>query len=311
MKTCNLRLALLLLCGLFSGLMCEDARAQKIPALAAVSPKLPEAEQQAFRQKSAELEAALKAFTVASDRFNAKPAKDQSDAEFDALTAERERYIAAARQYNTEMALRVRAVESGDPMVVNARDVPTGLPPEVDAAIAEAFSAAPPGVAKAVSKGYQAVMAHDWNVAQACFGDALYKYPGDAGLVRLVDLSRYMLQRQRDSAAGRIPAAAETAASTAAESARLKQAYQSATAKAEAAGAATKAAAQAEAQAAFDLVAGDFYKHYLLDVPYHGPAPAEIHTPTPNRDQTPLWLRVFNIMTEKKKQGSGVSAPRG
>lgn len=186
MKTYNLPLVLLLLGGLGLGLTCVEARAEKIPALAKVSPKLPAAEQQAFLQRSVALEAEWQDFKTASDRFNAKAAKDQSDQDFNALTVERAKYIANATQYNSEMAASVRAVESNDPKVVNAQRVPSGLPKDVETAIAGSFADAPAGVVNAVSKGFQAVMAHDWKVAAAWFGDALNRDPGNVALKNLL-----------------------------------------------------------------------------------------------------------------------------
>jgi hypothetical protein len=104
MKRHNLYNVVILLCGLGFGLSCVEARAEKIPTLSQVSTKLPEAEQTVFRQKKMELEAVLKKFKAASDRFNGKPAKDQSDEEFAALTAERAQNVAAVKQFNLEMA---------------------------------------------------------------------------------------------------------------------------------------------------------------------------------------------------------------
>lgn len=78
------------------------------------------------------------------------------------------------------------ASEVGNPMVVNAQNVRSGLPPEVDTAIAGVFSSAPPGVANAVSKGFQAVVTHDWKVAAAWFGDALNRDPGNTTLKNLL-----------------------------------------------------------------------------------------------------------------------------
>lgn len=168
------------------GLLFVQARAEKIPALTQVSPKLPDSEQQIFRQRSMALEKAFQEFKSASDRFNAKAAKDQTDAEFDTLTAQRAQYIAAAQQFNSELAARVQALESRDTMVVDARNVPSGLPPAVDTAIASAFANAPPGVSDRVRKGFQAVMERDWKVASAWFEDALNHDPGNIAIKNLL-----------------------------------------------------------------------------------------------------------------------------
>jgi hypothetical protein len=78
---------------------------------------------------------------------------------------------------------------SGDPNVVDARNVPSGLPKALDNAIATAYSSAPPGVSDRVRKGFQAVMGRDWKVAKAWFQDALNRDPNNAGLKRLVALA--------------------------------------------------------------------------------------------------------------------------
>lgn len=78
-----------------------------------------------------------------------------------------------------------------DPMVVDARKVPSGLPKSVDDAIASGYSDAPPGVSERVRKGFQAIATHDWKVARAWFQDALNHDPSNAGLNRLVELADY------------------------------------------------------------------------------------------------------------------------
>ena len=76
-----------------------------------------------------------------------------------------------------------------DPMVVDARNVPSGLPKAMDDAIAAVYANAPAGVRDRVRKGFQAVMEGDWNVAKAWFRDALNHDPGNAGLKSFVALT--------------------------------------------------------------------------------------------------------------------------
>jgi hypothetical protein len=83
----------------------------------------------------------------------------------------------------------VTTAPSGDPNVVDARNVPSGLPKALDNAIATAYSSAPSGVSDRVRKGFQAVMVRDWKVAKAWFQDALNRDPNNAGLKRLVALA--------------------------------------------------------------------------------------------------------------------------
>jgi hypothetical protein len=77
----------------------------------------------------------------------------------------------------------------GDSNVVDARNVPSGLPKSLDNAIAKAYANAPPGVSDRVRKGFQAVMVRDWKLAKAWFQDALNRDPTNAGLKRLVALT--------------------------------------------------------------------------------------------------------------------------
>ena len=97
-----------------------------------------------------------------------------------------------------------------DPMVVDARHVPTGLPASLETEIPNT----PAG--DRVRKGFQAIQDHDWNVARAWFEDALLRDPGNAGIARLVDLASFTLKRESlphlgaASAAPQIGAAAPT-----------------------------------------------------------------------------------------------------
>lgn len=85
-----------------------------------------------------------------------------------------------------------------DPMVVDARNVPSGLPQSVEAAIPRT----PAG--KRIRKGFQAIADHDWKAALLWFQDAYNREPGDPGLQRLVDLAQFTLDAQ---AKARQPAA--------------------------------------------------------------------------------------------------------
>ena len=89
---------------------------------------------------------------------------------------------------------------NNDPMVVDARNVPTGLPKEVEDSIPKT----PAG--DRVRKGFEAIQNHDWKVALAWFQDALNHEPGDPGLQRLVDLAQFTLERESQSTSSSIDA---------------------------------------------------------------------------------------------------------
>ena len=78
------------------------------------------------------------------------------------------------------------AQASADPQVVNAANLNSGLPREVDACITEVFSSAPLGVNDRVHKGFQAVMHGDRAAAKAWFQDALNRDPNNPELQSLV-----------------------------------------------------------------------------------------------------------------------------
>ena len=61
-----------------------------------------------------------------------------------------------------------------------------------------------------ITKGFQAVIKHDWPVALAWFQDALNRDPNNAALKRSVDLAQWMVDRRKAKAAG--PASPLTAA---------------------------------------------------------------------------------------------------
>jgi hypothetical protein len=93
-----------------------------------------------------------------------------------------------------------------DSSVVDACNVPSGLPSAIDKAIAAVYGVAPPGVSDRVRKGFQAVMGRDWKVAKAWFMDALNHDPGNASLKRLVELSDYTETHIRHGKSGKLTA---------------------------------------------------------------------------------------------------------
>jgi hypothetical protein len=114
------------------------------------------------------------------------------------LEAEIKSHVQGSKQYNTSLQAAISLAASQKPApppphtdtsVVDARNVPSGLPKDVDNAIAKAYASAPPGVSDRVRKGFQAVMDREWKVAKAWFQDALNRDPSNTGLKRLVALA--------------------------------------------------------------------------------------------------------------------------
>ncbi|MEK6651933.1 MAG: hypothetical protein AABY50_03285 [Nitrospirota bacterium] len=71
-------------------------------------------------------------------------------------------------------------------MVVDARNVPSGLPKVWDNTIDEVYAKAPPGVKERVRKGFQAILSRDWAVAKAWFEDALKLDPDNKRLKDMI-----------------------------------------------------------------------------------------------------------------------------
>lgn len=80
------------------------AHAEKIPALSGIPADLPADSRARLAERKATLEKELAGFQAAAAAFNAKDAKDQSDAEYNELSARRGRYIGAAKAFNQAVA---------------------------------------------------------------------------------------------------------------------------------------------------------------------------------------------------------------
>jgi hypothetical protein len=112
------------------------------------------------------------------------------------LDAEIKSHVQVSKKYVAGLLVAINLVASQaamaapaphtDTSVVDARNVPSGLPKAVDNAIAKAYASAPPGVAQRVSKGFQAAMVKDWKLAKVWFQDALRLDPNNANLKQLV-----------------------------------------------------------------------------------------------------------------------------
>lgn len=96
-------IACLVLCCLSTFPFTPPAHAEKIPALSEIPAVLPVDVREQFAQRKRTLEKELAEFQAAARVFNAKDAKDQSDAEYNALDSRRTRYIAAAKEFNRDV----------------------------------------------------------------------------------------------------------------------------------------------------------------------------------------------------------------
>jgi tetratricopeptide (TPR) repeat protein len=85
-------------------------------------------------------------------------------------------------------------LQFGDPNVVAAPNVPSGLSKSLNDAIAAAYEKAPAGVIDRVGRGFQAVQVKDWKLAKAWFGDALRLDPDNEGLKKFIELCDYSPQ---------------------------------------------------------------------------------------------------------------------
>lgn len=95
-------------------LSCVPAYAEKIPALAVVPAGLPSETEARLNQQRQELDQEYYKFKKAADDFSAKPAKQQSDAEYEALKAWRTRYINSAKVFNEEVTNAARSLKVPD-----------------------------------------------------------------------------------------------------------------------------------------------------------------------------------------------------
>ncbi len=84
-------------------LLPAPAHAEKIPALSEIPSSLPVDVREGFARRKLTLEKELAGFQAAARAFNAKDAKDQSDAEYIALDSRRTAYIGAAKTFNRDV----------------------------------------------------------------------------------------------------------------------------------------------------------------------------------------------------------------
>ena len=105
------------------------------------------------------------------------------------LKAKVQAYQTKLTEFDNLLKQTVTTNVNTDSNVVDARNMPSSLPKSIDDAIASAYANAPAGVSERVRKGFQAVLTHDWKVAKAWFGDALYHDPDNTDLKKFVKLA--------------------------------------------------------------------------------------------------------------------------
>ena len=88
------------------------ARAEKIPALVPIPDELSASQHSILAQRQQALSAELARFQTAAAAFNAKSAENQSDSEYNAVQAQRDHYVAAARAYNGDLAAALQAART-------------------------------------------------------------------------------------------------------------------------------------------------------------------------------------------------------
>jgi hypothetical protein len=188
--------------------LAAPAAAQQIPGLtdlpasaAALSPGLA-ARRAALLEERAALHEKIDGMNARCGAVEEGSAAEKAcDIDQAALTNALNSHIQQSNNFNAAAEAAILAAKNPTPnplddtAVVDARNVPSGLPKFVDEAIASGYSGAPPGVGDRVRKGFQAVSAHDWKVARAWFQDALDHDPANAGLKRLAELADFTLER--------------------------------------------------------------------------------------------------------------------
>lgn len=114
--TRSLVTAIVLLLGCLIGAVpVGAAAARSIPALLPIPAALSPAKQAEYSAEKKSIEAAYALFDAAAKSFNAKAAKDQSDKEYAALTAQREAYIGVVNDFNAGIKAeleRIRVIKA-------------------------------------------------------------------------------------------------------------------------------------------------------------------------------------------------------
>jgi hypothetical protein len=100
---------------------------------------------------------------------------------------------------------------SNDPMVVDARNVPSGLAKDVERSIDHVYKDSPLGVSARVKKAFQSVQVKDWVVAKVWFQEALKLDPNDKKLQTFIELCDYVKKDPKKTPASKSNPKAKTA----------------------------------------------------------------------------------------------------
>lgn len=103
------------LSGLSSWLLSEPVYADTIPTLKAVPAGLSNDVRARLTNRRQELEKKRQVFMDVAERFNTKPAEQQSDAEYASLQARRSQYISLVKAFNKEIDLEHQKLEQEIP----------------------------------------------------------------------------------------------------------------------------------------------------------------------------------------------------
>jgi hypothetical protein len=170
-----------------------------VPPLVIVPDYLSPDVKQKLEVQRDELEKRIAALRRQADDFNSKYGGrtfSEDDPQANTGLEEKAKLDKAGQDYSRDaQAFDDRVSQITDSMVVDARNVSTGLPKSVDDSIPHSPSG------DRVRKGFQAVAdpywkRHDWKVALAWFRDALNHEPGNPAIKRLVDFAQYMVNRR-------------------------------------------------------------------------------------------------------------------
>ena len=146
-----------------------------------------------LQEFNAKVEVLRTEFNQLEDEIDAAVVAEEKRQAAIAAEAKRQADIAAEKMRRVEEEKKRRAAINTDASVVDARNVPR----EGAYLIVQVPELANSPAADRITKGYQAVLHHDWPVALAWWQDALQRDPNNAALKRSVDLAQWMVDPRK------------------------------------------------------------------------------------------------------------------